>query len=128
MGVLNMNEDFVPFFLAKKLNEKGYTLDTTHYYDDNGGIVVSLVEFDERCVYPCPKIHQVLKWLREEKKILVVAAPAFSYKESRYFWQCGIYEISLLPNIIPFHKFIDNQVSFNSAILTGIEYVIDNLI
>ena len=123
-----MIEDFVSFFLAKKLKEKGYTLDTAHHYDDNGGIVVSLVEFDERCVYSCPEIHQVLKWLREEKKILVVAAPAFLYKEARYFWQCGIYEISLLPNIIPFHKFIDNQVSYDSAILTGIDYVIDNLI
>lgn len=85
-----MNEDFVTYEIAVKLKEKGYTLDTAHHYDDNGGIVVSLVEFDERCVYPCPEIHQVLRWLREEKKIYIVIAvnPTLSTKDKiAYYYQ-----------------------------------------
>lgn len=87
-----MKENFVSFDLAKKLKEKGFTCDmpfamynelgklhllTTsapynvsssgykyrEYYDYN--------DFDE---YDCvaPTISQVLKWLRDEKKIFVV--------------------------------------------------------
>jgi hypothetical protein len=33
-----------------------------------------------------------------------------------------------LPNAMPFYKFIDNKESYESAILAGIEYVLDNLI
>lgn len=135
-----MTEDFVSFDLAKKLKEKGYpqekdwtiamydedenwySLITTSYY-----IEYIFEDFDDND-FVCPTISQVLKWLREEKKILVVAAPAFLYREARYFWQCGIYKISLLPNVIPFHKFIDNQESYESAILACIEYVLNNLI
>lgn len=121
-----MNEDFVSFEIAKKLKEKGYTLDTAHHYDDNGGIVVSLVEFDERCVYPCPKIHQVLRWLREEKKIHIIVEIA----------DCGWY-YTIYPNIrwengeLKSDKYImsfKNKASYEQAALAGIEYTLDNLI
>lgn len=114
-----MNEDFVSFSIAKKLKEKGYTLDTAHHYDDNGGIVVSLVEFDERCVYPCPEIHQVLKWLREEKKIYVYP----NYLPSSDKWICLIYDI----NEPRMYSVID-CIGFTESELLGIQYVIDNLI
>lgn len=150
-----MNEDFVSFELAKKLKEKGFREKCLAYYDveDNVGLLYNTQYTDEAlpCQYTdllrchntgeaetqpddsgfcidAPTISQVLNWLRKEKKILVVAAPAFLYKEARYFWQCGIYKISLLPNVIPFHKFIDNQESRESAILAGIEYAIDNFL
>lgn len=115
-----MNEDFVSFDLVKKLKEKGYTLDTAHHYDDNGGIVVSLVEFDERCVYPCPEIHQVLKWLREDKKIFVeiVITPMGLYKPM-------IYDIGGFKK--PYRD-ISPRINFNEAAIAGIEYCLDNLI
>lgn len=112
--------DFVPFDLAMKLKDKGYTLDTAHHYDDNGGIVVSLVEFDERCVYPCPEIHQVLKWLREKNIYieLVIAADAE--------YMCDIYNIDARP--IKCLGSTEYSKTYEAAALAGIEYCLDNLI
>lgn len=141
-----MNEDFVSFELAKKLKEKGFrekclcrykNYSKTLHINEVEPKIARKIDYSEffKCYnsyvdsdIDAPTISQVLNWLRKEKKILVVAAPAFSYREARYFWQCGIYKISLLPNVIPFHKFIDNQESRESAILAGIEYVIDNFL
>lgn len=123
-----MNEDFVSFSLAKKLKEKGHTLDTAHHYDDNGGIVVSLVEFDERCVYPCPEIHQVLKWLREEKKINVLTTPILKRSDGKFYWGSEIYDISGMPDMVRYQKSIFNQEGYNDAALASIEYCLDNLI
>lgn len=131
-----MTEEFVTFKLAEKLKEKGYNKPFYFYYRTDDELIhhvntcdplVYSDKIDDEVVI-APTISQVLNWLRKEKKILVVAAPAFLYREARYFWQCGIYEISLLPNVIPFHKFIDNQESRESALLAGIEYAINNLI
>lgn len=118
--------DFVPFDLAMKLKKKGYTLDTAHHYDDNGGIVVSLVEFDERCVYPCPEIHQVLKWLREEKDVDLVIYPIFIYKadDRAKEYHCKIYAPQL-NKPIPTDEYRNR---YESVALDGIKYVLDNLI
>ena len=73
-----MNEDFVTYELAVKLKRKGFDKDTVHYYNELGQICVSLV--DEEYPYPCPTISQVLKWLREEKKIHIeFVAAAYGY-------------------------------------------------
>ena len=133
-----MREDFVSFSIAKKLKEKGYTLDTAYHYDDNGGIVVSLVEFDERCVYPCPEIHQVLKWLRDEKKIFIAINIGYCYESYEkpfptnpkmepilkgYYY--GIWELGNLNDKNSLSKYFEAP---EQAALAGIEYVIDNLI
>lgn len=133
-----MNEDFVSFSIAKKLKEKGYTLDTAHHYDDNGGIVVSLVEFDERCVYPCPEIHQVLKWLREEKKMHVepcILADSDTDADGKVineytYWSFSIVSIKTGDMIYFEYEQIDDKrfETYESDALAGIEYVIDNLI
>ena len=128
-----MNEDFVSFDLAKKLKEKGYTLDTAHHYDDNGGIVVSLVEFDDRCVYPCPEIHQVLKWLREDRIISVepyASASGWRVTICRAYNQgrtdaCGG---TCLKSEIEGYNDGGAFEEYEEAVLAGIEYVLDNLI
>ena len=117
-----MNEDFVSFSLAKKLKEKGYTLDTTHHYDDNGGIVVSLVEFDERCVYPCPEIHQVLKWLREDKSIHI------HINITALGWYYGLSKIDKNKYRRSLRESSHNFQTYEETVIAGIEYVIDNLI
>lgn len=128
-----MTEDFISFDLAKKLKEKGYTLDTAHHYDDNGGIVVSLVEFDERCVYPCPEIHQVLKWLREEKAISVepyASASGWRVTICRAYHQdrCDAGGGTCLKEEVIGYNDGGAFEKYEEAALAGIEYVIDNLI
>lgn len=119
-----MNEDFVSFSIAKKLKEKGYTLDTAHHYDDNGGIVVSLVEFDERCVYPCPEIHQVLRWLRKEKQLHIVIVTGHDIVTNTYLWGYKIWDLA---NHVWLHAMVADN-SYELAALSGIEFVIDNLL
>lgn len=117
-----MTEDFITFELAKKLKEKGYTLDTAFHYDDNGGIVVSLVEFDERCEYPCPEIHQVLKWMREKE---VYCLPYF--EQGIDMW---LYAICKPAYGCEFPEFISESIydSYEQAAIAGIEFCLNNLI
>lgn len=121
-----MTEDFITFELAKKLKEKGYTLDTAFHYDDNGVIIVSLVEFDERCVYPCPEIHQVLKWLRE-KNAMHISISLYSKG-----WYCDVYTYEYYEEYREYDAKhvvqLDEFSAYEEAALAGIEYVLDNLI
>lgn len=124
-------DDYIPFEIAKKLQEKGYS----HGYNDFGYRLIysdectikfiSNIGAYEREYYgeniPCPAISQVLKWLREEKKIyleLVVVVDAE--------YMCDIYKIDIRPieclGSTAWFK------TYEQAALAGIEYVLDNLI
>lgn len=112
-----MNEDFIPFEIAKKLNEKGFNIETAHHYNDFGQICVSLC--DEEYPYPCPEIHQVLKWLREENKMHLIIPASF---DEGYWWEVRDFnrEIS---------EYSDAEYkSYEETALAGIEYVLYNLI
>ena len=74
-----MNEDFVPFELAKKLKEKGFPQRTFGSYDMVGPTYFSDGRFyKDGCIchkdeaYTAPTIPQVMEWLRNEKKIFIV--------------------------------------------------------
>ena len=140
-------EDFVPFELAKKLKEKGFTCkcpfamynedgDFCALYTsadvievDNDGLQVrdyySFVDFDEKdCI--APTISQVLKWLREEKKIHIFVD---IYKTGWFFcinknidtdYETFSYDFE--PTKIEYYD------CYDAAVLMGIEYVLDNLI
>jgi hypothetical protein len=124
-----MHEDFVSFSIAKKLKEKGYpqaeknalamynkdsewyslspTLDD-FYYDFR--------DFDENdCV--SPTISQVLKWLRDEKKIHIEISPK---------WQYTVYDMRCNPWIG--YSDMQNYDDYTMAVIAGIEYCLDNLI
>lgn len=134
-----MNEDFVSFELAKKLKEKGFYYKCLTTYDNDGMLGYNYIQptdvyaigFDDclcshnvendGCI-DAPTISQVLKWLREEKKIHI----AVGYSGETY-WR---YVIVFLgdkyfdnPNIICKH--FD---SYESAAIASIENVLDNLI
>ena len=117
-----MNEDFVPFKLAKKLKYKGYPYETTHNYDKLGRICVSLV--GEEYPYPCPEIHQVLKWLRDEKKmnvnvrLLVENGWYFSIQD-----YMGVQRYSMLQDA---KDTDDLYYSYEGAAIAGITYCLDN--
>lgn len=138
MGVLDMNEDFVSFNLAKKLKEKGYPQAEKNalvMYNEDGewhslsptldDFYYDFRDFDENdCV--CPTISQVLKWLREEKDVDLVIYPIFIYKadDRAKEYHCKIYAPQL-NKPIPTDEYRNR---YESVALDGIKYVLDNLI
>ena len=87
-------EDFTTFEIAKKLKEKGFPQSPNYfnyssYYDWDGlrkihSLSNASVWFDPNIsrdnIYFAPTISQVLKWLREEKKIhFEFVAAAYGY-------------------------------------------------
>ena len=136
-----MNEDFVSFSLAKKLKEKGYPQvekNALAMYNEDGewySLSPTLDDFYycfkdfDRHDFVCPTISQVLKWLREEKKIHICIDIYddgwFFDIASFYKGDTGVYEIEWpykSSNVTP------NYDSFEQAAIAGIEYCLDNLI
>ena len=130
-------EDFVSFEIAKKLKEKGFSLEKTEIYGkfDSDGLFHPQLYFNYIETMDCdeiiaPTISQVLKWLRKEKKISIEPT-IHCFLE----WICSIYEFS--DRLVDFTQYsndgIDDTVfifyeSYEQAALSGIEYSLDNLI
>ena len=129
-------EDFVSFEIAKKLKEKGFSLEKTEIYGkfDSDGLFHPQLYFNYIETMDCneiiaPTISQVLKWLRKEKKISIEPGIHCSLK-----WVCGIYGFNDgIDDFTPYsNDVIDDTVyilydSYEQAALAGIEYTIDNL-
>lgn len=128
--------EFVTFEIAKKLKEKGFKEECLcHYIGNdlvyniespiaNNQLWFSHNKFDNiwhRDNYDAPTISQVLKWLREEKKIyleLVIVVDAE--------YMCDIYKIN--PRPIECLGSTEYFKTYEEAALAGIKYVLDNLI
>jgi hypothetical protein len=129
--------DFVSFKLAQKLKEKGFILEKTEIYGkfDSDGLFHPQLYFNYIETMDCdeiiaPTISQVLKWLRDEKKISIEPT-IHCFLE----WICSIYGFS--DRLVDFTQYsndgIDDTVfifydSYEQAALAGIEYTINNLI
>ena len=78
-----MNEDFVTYELAVKLKEKGFSY-KCHYCYKNSIIMSQCSEplnhNADAVTYSAPTISQVLKWLREERLILIGLSPMQEYE------------------------------------------------
>ena len=124
--------DFVTFELAKKLKEKGFRCNHPFAMYDVGGLFYACYtsagyydyydydDFGERG-YIAPTISQVLKWLREAKRIHLTID----------IWgRTWGYDVLTLPSGSSLHwTAYDEKInSYEDAALAGIEYVIDNLI
>ena len=146
--------EIVSFRIAQKLKEKGFREECNNFYrnqtlttkvmifgpmasrytkfsfnnfefklkDTNERIQVNLVD--------APTISQVLKWLREEKKISIEPTIHCSLK-----WVSGIYSFD--DGLADFTQYktegTDDTVyifydTYEQAAIAGIEYVLDNLI
>lgn len=90
-----MNEDFVTYEIALKLEEKGFNEPCYGYYRRDGGDDSFEVCGNGTCDFlnsknkhriAAPTISQVLKWLRDEKKIVVIIFP------HSCGWQADIYK------------------------------------
>jgi hypothetical protein len=134
--------DFVDFNLAKKLKEKGFPQHWSdqHYileneYEDDffevGAKYPVEVIYDYIPTIAAPTISQVLKWLRDEKKIFI--SIGLSMCGYHYDVQYNIKNNSDYPDLLKWDNAILNGeqtvfASYEAAAIAGIEYVIDNLI
>lgn len=147
-----MNEDFVTYELAVKLKEKGFDELCTYAYCEQGGWkkyrqvhepITYILRTDgnpfgsfycgknwnikyetnkNKICCSAPTISQVLKWLRNEKKVFVLIDIR---TDLTFFYEIWGIEIALHPlGCVPFQKY----QSYEQATLAGIEYVLDNLI
>lgn len=130
-----MNEDFVTYELAVKLKEKGFREECLcHYVGEdlvyniespitNNQLWFSHNKFDNiwhRDNYDAPTISQVLKWLREEKKIHIVIDFDGGMN---WYYQIALYGLTTYEKESE-HKYN----SYEQSAVAGIEYILDNLI
>lgn len=144
-----MNDDFVTYELAVKLKEKGFREKCLLHYGSTGDFYSNSIDTYDRpnqeldysdflkCfnegnsigLIDAPTISQVLKWLREEKKIHIcidIYDDGWFFDIASFYKEdTGVYEIKL-----PYksNKVTPDYDSYEQAALTGIEYVLDNLI
>lgn len=151
--------DFVTFEIAKKLKEKGFSCEYPFAMYNELGVFHALYtsadhnhniksvfgsreyydydDFDEKdCV--CPTISQVLKWLREERKLHIepcILADADTDADGKIineyaYWSFSVTNIESGDMIYFEYEHIDDKRfdSYEQAALAGIEYTLDNLI
>lgn len=124
-------EEFVTFELAKKLKEKGFPQHITEeaYIVDNYG--EEEVEIGELLPIPlvpdymddvaAPTIPQVLKWLREEKKVYI------DIRFNRYYQTFKYYAFKMTRESDDMY-FNSHYTTYEQAAIAGIENALDNLI
>ena len=123
--------EVVTFQIAKKLEEKGFDWDTSEMFERN----ILACRYDD-----CrkPTISQVLKWLREEKKIFIAVLVITdcsndadnSICEEWSFWSFSVINLNDGSTLYDDFEKIDciEYQSYEESALAGIEYVLDNLI
>mgnify|MGYP003290607471 CR=1 FL=1 len=131
--------DFVNFKLAQKLKDKGYPQHIAEdaYIIDNYGeekynigdrLPIPFVP-DYMADVAAPTISQVLKWLRDEKKIHIcidIYDDGWFFDIASFYKEdTGVYEIKL-----PYKssKVTPDYDSFEQAALAGVNYCLENLI
>lgn len=123
--------EFVPFKIAKKLEEKGFNLPILEIYGkfDSDGFFHSQLycnycETMDSKEIVAPTISQVLKWLRVKKKLhIMIDIWKVDLNNTTYKWGYDIV------NLTTTHvEGSDTQCanSFEQASLAGIEYILDN--
>ena len=101
----------------------GYYIEPLKLYSRNSTIDINSITNNGLC--SCPNIYQVLKWLRDEKKLYVGVTYSPKIEGSQDFFYAtiqyiGDYKKTIYPD--------DNYDRWEGAALNGIEYAIDNLI
>lgn len=125
--------EFVTYEIGKKLQEKGYP----HGYNRFGYRLI----YSDKCTIkylwnvgayddeyygeniPCPTINEVLKWLREEKRIDVGAV----WDNGDGKWIGYTNEMDM-PDLVGEYMLPNTYDTYELAAIAIIEYVLDNLI
>ena len=107
-----IEQDYIPVELVERLKKAGFENETkTHF----GVIIIR------------PTIWQVLKWLREEKLILIGLSPMQEYDVEETIEWCAVVYKADKQGGLSFKEEVYYE-SYELAALAGIEYVLDNLI
>lgn len=115
-------EDPVPFEIAKKLKEKSfpqktagrYSMIDCFYYED-GKLFLHGGACDVNEAYTAPTISQVLKWLRDEKKLYIMILN----------WDFIIVDLNTADIIF---ESLAKYSSYEETAIEGIKYVLNNII
>jgi hypothetical protein len=119
--------EVVSFEIAKKLKEKGFNYECFGHYFDSEFYTDMPPKYYQREKYvSAPTISQVLKWLREKKKMHIMIN----------FWPAGysaeiFTEIGKDKDSFCWERYIDEcdyYDSYELAAIAGVEYCLDNLI
>lgn len=138
-------EDFVPFEIAQKLKEKGFREKCLCYYIDinlvyniespvaNNQLWFCHNKYDDiwhRDNIDAPTISQVLKWLREEKKVYIgiTYMPKIITKDKVFtdFYYPTIQKIGIFESMKFYNT--ENYKTYEEAAIAGIEHVFGNMI
>ena len=129
--------EIVSFEIAKKLKEKGFDYPCSdainsfgctyrngwcEYLDDRNNELITLADL-HKGDYLLPTISQVLKWLREEKRIDVGAV--WDNRDEK--WVGYVNEMDM-PDLVGEYILSNTYDFYESAAIAGIEYTLDNLI
>lgn len=132
---MDNNMEFVTFELANKLKKKEFKEECLcHYIGEdlvyniespiaNNQLWFCHNKYDNiwhRDNVDAPTISQVLKWLRDKKKI------ALNIEFIPHVWQYKILDMSFENNFEPCGKTF--YMTYEEAAIAGVEYVLDNLI
>ena len=123
--------EFVSFEIAKKLKDLGFNEPFFFFYREDDKVkyvhhaninkpLIYCNKVDDEVII-APTISQVLKWLREEKKIYLELVIVVDGE-----YMCDIYKIDARP--IECLGSTEYSKTYEAAALAGIEYVLDNLI
>jgi hypothetical protein len=126
-------EDFVTYEIAVKLEDKGFPQHicdnayiTDNEYDNDKYLVGErwCIPFipDYYNVIAAPTISQVLKWLREEKK-LHVSIMTFMFKAG---WCYEVIRLGDSPTLVDAHR--NSYNTYEEAAIAGVNYCLENLI
>jgi hypothetical protein len=117
---------FVTYEIGEKLKEKGYPMaeiPTGGIDNRNIPVLYDLPKehpnWQDCKAWWVPTISQVLKWLREEKKVHIIIPASF---DEGYWWEVRDFnrEIS--------EYSVVEYTSYEESAIAGIEYILDNLI
>lgn len=128
-------DNFVPYTIAKKLNDKGYTQDFEDgfkYIYKNDTTLLRLCDMGaydkEYCgeSLPCPRIYQVMDWLVTEKHIFIEMSMAFNKFYVKSVSTNEFDETMGEQKLLHFNP--TDYLTVADSVLHEIDYIITNLI